>query len=98
MSSDTTKEYSSVDSPARPNTVAIGDDLRDHVISLLEARAVKVEREIRLGVKRVDVLATFEDDLERRRIAIECKNLDRNLGQQDVARGLVFCSVFQVLF
>ncbi|MGY4234202.1 hypothetical protein ACVWZ4_001201 [Bradyrhizobium sp. USDA 4472] len=69
----------------RSSPVAVGDDLRDHVIALLEARGVKVEREIRIGVKRVDVLAVFEDELERRRIAIECKNIDRNLGQQDVA-------------
>ena len=71
---------------AKPlNPVAMGDELRDHVIDLLEARGVRVEREIRIGVKRVDILATFEDDLERRRIAIECKNLDRNMSQQEVA-------------
>ncbi|MCP1999006.1 NACHT domain-containing protein [Nitrobacter winogradskyi] len=67
------------------NPVAIGDQLRDHVINLLEARGVRVEREIRIGIKRVDVLATLEDDLEPRRIAIECKNFDRNLSQQEVA-------------
>jgi len=68
------------------STTAIGDELRDHVIDLLEARGVRVEREIRIGTKKIDVLASMEDDFEDRDIAIECKNYDKNLGQEDVTR------------
>jgi hypothetical protein len=85
MSTNSPQKDSSETAKSSFNPVAIGDELRDHVIDLLEAKGVKIEREIRIGVKRVDVLATFEDDLERRRIAIECKNLDRNMSQQEVA-------------
>ncbi|MEA2919718.1 MAG: hypothetical protein QOJ15_11799, partial [Bradyrhizobium sp.] len=33
------------------NTVAVGDELRDHVILLLEARGYRVEREVRFDTK-----------------------------------------------
>jgi Restriction endonuclease len=68
------------------STTAIGDELRDHVIDLLEARGVSVEREIRIGTKKIDVLASIEDDFEDRDIAIECKNYDKNLGQDEVTK------------
>lgn len=68
------------------STTEIGDELRDHVIDLLEARGVPVEREIRLGTKKIDVLACIEDDFEDRDIAVECKNYDKNLGQEDVTK------------
>jgi hypothetical protein len=68
------------------NTTAIGDELRDHVIELLEARGVGIKREIRVDTKKIDVLACIEDDFDDRDIAIECKNLDRNLRQDEVTQ------------
>lgn len=66
------------------NTVAVGDELRDHVILLLEARGYKVEREVRYDTKRIDVVVHIEDQPAEQRFAIECRNLDRNLRQDDV--------------
>jgi hypothetical protein len=51
---------------------------------LLEARGHLVEREIRINTKKVDVLLTLEDDLSRRRIAVEVKNLGHNLSQNEL--------------
>jgi len=67
------------------NPVAIGNLLRDYVIELLEAQGYRIEREIRIDTKKVDVLLIMEDDLTRRQIAIEVKNLDHNLSQKEVA-------------
>ena len=66
------------------NTVAMGDELRDHVILLLEARGYRVEREVRFDTKRVDVVVHIEDQPAQQIFAIECRNYDRNLRQDEV--------------
>lgn len=64
----------------------IGDELRDHVIELLEARGFPVKREVRLNTKKIDAIVELEDELVRQTMAIECKNYDRNLRQSEVAQ------------
>jgi hypothetical protein len=66
------------------NTVAVGDELRDHVILLLEARGYRVEREVRFDTKRVDVVVHIEDQPAQQTFAIECRNYNRNLRQDEV--------------
>lgn len=66
------------------NTVAVGDELRDHVILLLEARGYRVEREVRFDTKRIDVLVHIEDQPAQQTFAIECRNYNRNLRQDEV--------------
>jgi hypothetical protein len=66
------------------STVALGDELRDHVILLLEARGYRIEREVRLGTKRVDVVVHIEDQPAQQTFAIECRNYNRNLRQDEV--------------
>ncbi|NEK15042.1 NACHT domain-containing NTPase [Rhizobium leguminosarum] len=69
---------------ARRSTTAIGDELRDQVIDLLEAEGHRVSREVRVGTKKVDVLFEIEDEFRPQKIAIECKNLDKNLSQAEL--------------
>ncbi len=66
-------------------TTQIGDELRDHVLMLLEAGGNRVTREPRVDTKRIDILLELDDDFYTRRIAIECKNLSTTLGQGDLA-------------
>jgi len=68
------------------STTDVGNELRDHAIALLKARGFNVQREVRVDIKKIDVLAEIEDELDRRRIAIECKNYSKNLSQGEVAR------------
>jgi hypothetical protein len=68
-----------------PTTTEIGDELRDHVIHLLEARGHPVQREVRIDIKKVDILVEFEDEFTRRKIAIECKNYSRSLSQDEIS-------------
>lgn len=74
----------SYNSPDMTNTTAIGDELRDYVIGLLEAQGFSVQREIRINTKKIDILFEQEDDLVRRKIAVEVKNYNRNLRQDEV--------------
>ncbi|MFC5760460.1 NACHT domain-containing protein [Rhizobium sp. GCM10022189] len=66
------------------STTQIGDELRDHVIDLLEAEGHTVSREIRIGTKKIDILVEMEDEFRPKKIAIECKNLSKNLSQEDL--------------
>jgi hypothetical protein len=69
----------------KQSTTQLGDELRDFVLELLEADGHNCVREIRVGEKKVDILLTLDDEFDRRCIAIECKNLNRNLSQKDLA-------------
>jgi len=66
------------------STTAIGDALRDHVIDLLEAEGHKVSREVRVGTKKVDVLLEIDEEFRPQKIAIECKNLGKNMSQGEL--------------
>ncbi len=66
------------------STTEIGDALRDQVIDLLEAEGHKVSREIRIGTKKVDILLETEDEFRPKRIAVECKNLAKNMSQAEL--------------
>lgn len=70
----------------KTNTTIIGDELRDQVIRLLEAEGLNVKREIRVDTKKIDILLEIDDEYNSQRIAIECKNENRNLSQADVNR------------
>jgi hypothetical protein len=45
------------------NTTEIGDELRDHVIDLLLARGVKIDREVRIGSKKLMFLRNLRTSL-----------------------------------
>lgn len=75
--------------------VEIGNKLRDRVVDLLEARGFAVEREIRVDTKKIDLLLIEEDSLSRRKIAIECKNLERNLSQNELTH--IYADYFSLL-
>lgn len=47
---------------------------------------MRVDREVRRDTKKIDVLARIEDDYLDRDVAIECKNYDRNLSQNEVTQ------------
>ncbi|MBB2749780.1 UNVERIFIED_ORG: hypothetical protein GGI57_000446 [Rhizobium aethiopicum] len=66
------------------STTQIGDELRDQVIDLLEAEGHKISREIRIGSKKVDILVEIEDEFRPRKIAVECKNLSKNISQSEL--------------
>ncbi len=66
------------------STTAVGDALRDQVIDLLEADSHKVDREVRVSGKKVDVLLEIDDEFRPQTIAIECKNLGRNMSQKEL--------------
>ena len=70
--------------PAR-TTTQIGDELRDHVVMLLESAGHRLEREVRVDTKKVDLLLTLDDEFYARRVAIECKNLAKVTSQDDLA-------------
>ncbi|SEH24154.1 Restriction endonuclease [Rhizobium sp. NFR12] len=68
----------------RPSTTAIGDALRDQVIELLEAEGHKVTREVRVSSKKVDVLLEIDEEFRPQTIAVECKNLGKNMSQAEL--------------
>ncbi len=63
----------------------IGDTLRDYVIELLEADGHRLTREPRVNTKRIDIVLNLDDEYVSRKIAIECKNVDHNLSQNELA-------------
>lgn len=69
---------------ATRSTTEIGDALRDQVIDLLEAEGHKVSREIRIGTKKVDILLEIDDEFRPQKIAVECKNLAKNMSQGEL--------------
>ncbi|NTF87641.1 NACHT domain-containing protein [Agrobacterium rhizogenes] len=81
-----TKQSNAALPKKKKSTTAIGDELRDHVIELLDADGYKVDREVRIGTKKIDVLLTIDDEFSPQVIAVECKNEERNLTQGDVNR------------
>lgn len=66
------------------STTAIGDELRDYVVEILEASGHRIIREPRADTKKVDVVLQLDDEFHPRTIAIECKNLKSNLSQKDL--------------
>ncbi|MBB3914531.1 NACHT domain-containing protein [Rhizobium fabae] len=66
------------------SSTEIGDALRDQVIDLLEAEGHKVSREIRIGTKKVDILLETDDEFRPQKIAVECKNLAKNMSQGEL--------------
>lgn len=66
------------------STTAIGDALRDQVIELLEAEGHKVSREVRVSSKKVDVLLEIDEEFRPQTIAVECKNLGKNMSQAEL--------------
>jgi hypothetical protein len=69
---------------SKRSTTAVGDELRDRVIELLEADGHKVSREIRVGPKKIDVLLEIDDEFRQQKIAVECKNISKNLSQAEL--------------
>ncbi len=67
------------------STTHIGDELRDYVITLLEAAGHRVTREPRIDTKKIDILLELDDEFYTRRVAIECKNLSSTISQSDLA-------------
>lgn len=72
------------DATKRVSTTAKGDALRDQVIELLEAEGHKVSREVRVSSKKVDVLLEIDEEFRPQTIAIECKNLSKNMSQTEL--------------
>jgi hypothetical protein len=68
----------------KQSTTEVGNQLRDYVVELLESRGFLVQQEIRVKTKKIDVMFVEEDELTRRNIAIEVKNYNRNLSQEEV--------------
>jgi hypothetical protein len=66
------------------SSTAVGDALRDQIIDLLEAEGHKVSREVRIGTKKVDILLETEDEFRPRKIAVECKNVSKNISQSEL--------------
>lgn len=66
------------------STTAVGDALRDQVIELLEAEGHKVSREVRVSSKKVDVLLEIDEEFRPQTIAVECKNLGKNMSQAEL--------------
>lgn len=69
---------------SKRSTTAIGDELRDRVVDLLEAEGHKVSREIRVGTKKIDVLLKIDEEFRPRTIAVECKNVSKNISQAEL--------------
>lgn len=63
---------------------ALGDQLRDYVIEILEADGHSISREQRVDTKKIDIILRLDDDFVTQTIAIECKNVSKNLSQQDI--------------
>jgi DNA-binding sugar fermentation-stimulating protein len=66
------------------STTAVGDALRDQVIELLEAEGHKVSREVRVSSKKVDILLEIDEEFRPQTIAVECKNLGKNMSQVEL--------------
>jgi hypothetical protein len=66
------------------SNTALGDQLRDYVIEILEADGRSISREQRVDTKKIDIILRLDDDFVTQTIAIECKNVSRNLNQQDI--------------
>lgn len=79
-----TNKFGKGGAPIAHSTTGIGDALRDHVIDLLEAEGHKVSREIRIGTKKVDILLEMDDEFRPQKIAVECKNLAKNMSMGDL--------------
>jgi len=54
------------------------------VVDLLEAEGHKVSREIRIGTKKVDIFIETDDEFRPQKIAVECKNVSKNISQGEL--------------
>ena len=79
----------------RVSTTAVGDALRDQVIELLEAEGHRVSREVRVGGKKVDILLEIDEEFRPQTIAVECKNLGKNMSQGEL--NAIFADYLQLL-